>query len=105
MNSELTSEDKMFIWQVVDQAVAKAGSHAQLFANKSEYFERTGRIRSDWPSWLDAARGYLIHQYGEIKTESLLLSILRTVRSELDYKTYLRTTRNDRVRVRIRQVH
>lgn len=91
LNTELTIEDRQFIWQVVNQAVEKAGSHALLFANQTEFFEKTGRIRSIWPHWLNAVKGYLIFQYGETKTASLLFSILRTIRNEVNYNVYLRS--------------
>ncbi|MCW8877791.1 MAG: hypothetical protein OQJ89_10470 [Kangiellaceae bacterium] len=98
MAVELTPEDKVFIWRVVDHAVEKAGSHAQLFANRLEFFEESGRIRFHWPVWMHAIKGYLNYQYGEKKTDAVLLSILREIMSEPNYHAYLRQTRDGGVK-------
>ena len=90
MTSQLTHEDKNYIWRVVDHAVDKAGSHSQLFANRLEFFEESGRIRFNWPVWMHAVKGYLIYQYGEKKAELLLVGILREIMSESNYDAYLR---------------
>lgn len=98
MAVELTPEDKVFIWRVVDHAVEKAGSHAQLFANRLEFFEESGRIRFHWPVWMHAIKGYLNYQYGEKKTDALLLSILREIMSEPNYHAYLRQMQDGSVK-------
>jgi len=90
LTSQLTHEDKNYIWRVVDHAVDKAGSHSQLFANRLEFFEESGRIRFNWPVWMHAVKGYLIYQYGEKKAELLLVGILREIMSESNYDAYLR---------------
>ncbi|MGX5173131.1 hypothetical protein ACUR5C_03780 [Aliikangiella sp. IMCC44653] len=86
----MTSKDRDFIWRVVDHAVEKAGSHANLFSNRLDFFEESGRIKFRWPVWMHAIKGYLIFQYGEKKAEALLLTILREVMSEANYHAYLR---------------
>ena len=98
MAVELTPQDKVFIWRVVDHAVEKAGSHAQLFANRLEFFEESGRIRFHWPVWMHAIKGYLNYQYGEKKTDAMLLSILREIMSEPNYHAYLRQMQDGSVR-------
>ncbi|MET1257286.1 hypothetical protein [Aliikangiella maris] len=90
MTQELTQQDKEFIWKIVDLAVERAGSHTQLFANRLDFFDESGRIRFRWPVWMDAIKGYLIAQYGEKKADACLLSILREVMSEPNYHAYLR---------------
>ncbi|WP_196141083.1 hypothetical protein [Aliikangiella sp. G2MR2-5] len=97
MMQELTAQDRQFIWRVVDHAAEKAGSHANLFSNRLEFFEESGRIRFHWPTWMLAIKGYLNYQYGEKKTDSMLLSILREVMSEPNYQAYLRQTQDGKV--------
>lgn len=90
MTHELTHKDKEFIWKVVDHAVEKAGSHSNLFANRLDFFDESGRIRFRWPVWMEAIKGYLEYQYGEKKADTFLMSILREVMSEPNYHAYLR---------------
>jgi hypothetical protein len=95
LTPNLTKEDKNYIWRVVDHAVDKAGSHSKLFANRLEFFEESGRIRFNWPVWMQAIRGYLNYQYGEKKTDTMLAGILREVMSESNYSAYLRQTQGN----------
>ncbi len=95
MSNELTAKDKSFIWRVVDHAVEKAGSHTKLFSDRLEFFEESGRIRFRWPVWMGAIKGYLIFQYGEKKTETMLHSILREIMSEANYLAYLRNSQTN----------
>ena|GEM_PF-3439618 len=88
---ELTQNDKDYIWQVVEHAADKAGSYANLFANRIEFFETTGRIKFDWPSWMLPVKDYLIEKYGKKSADALLLSILREVMAEPNYSAYLRS--------------
>ncbi len=89
MNSQLTQEDKSYIWRVVDHAVDKAGSHAKLFSHRLEFVEESGRIRFNWPVWMHAVKGYLIYQYGEKQAEKMLFDILQEVISKSNYDAYL----------------
>jgi hypothetical protein len=88
---DLNKEDREYIWRVVDHAVEKAGSYANLFANRLEFFDETGRIRFHWPCWMEAIKGYLVAKYGENKANALLLNILREVMAEPNYNAYLRS--------------
>jgi len=99
LTTQLTSEDRRYIWRVVDHAVEKAGSHSKLFANRLEYFEESGRVRFQWPVWMHAIRGYLNYQYGEKQTENMMVSILREVMSENNYRVYLRQSQNGKVSI------
>jgi len=92
---KLSKDDKAYIWQVVHHAVEKAGSHANLFANRLEFFEESGRIRFNWPVWMHAIKGYLSYQYGEKQADGLLLDILREVMSEANYQAYLESQLNN----------
>jgi len=100
LTSRLTQEDKNYIWRVVDHAVEKSGSHSKLFANRLEFFEESGRIRFNWPVWMHAIKGYLKYQYGEQKTDMMLVGILREVMSESNYDAYLRQSRNNVVDIK-----
>lgn len=91
MTLELTQQDKNFIWRVVDIAVDQAGSHANLFSNRLDFFEESGRIRFNWPSWMAPIKGYLQAQYDDKKADALLLNILREVMCESNYLAYLKT--------------
>ncbi len=95
MPLQLTPQDKNLIWRVVDHAVEKAGSHTNLFANRLEFFEDSGRIKFHWPTWMHAIKGYLNYQYGKKQTDAMLLPILREVMSEASYQAYLRQNNND----------
>jgi hypothetical protein len=97
MALEMTQEDRKFIWRVVDHAAIKAGSHAKLFSNRLEFFEESGRIKFHWPVWMHAIKGYLNYQYGEKKTDAMLLTILREVMSEPNYDAYLRQSQDGTV--------
>ena len=100
MISNLTQEDKNYIWRVVDHAVEKAGSHSKLFANRLEFFEESGRIRFNWPVWMHAIKGYLKYQYGEQKADTLLVGILREVMSESNYAAYKRRSTGNSVNIK-----
>ena len=97
LQTQLSQEDKSYIWRVVDRAVEKAGSHDRLFSNRLEFFEESGRIRFHWPVWMHAIRGYLTYQYGEKKADSVLLDILREVMSESNYQAYLQQSQDGSV--------
>ena len=94
MTSNLTQEDKTYIWRVVDHAVEKSGSHSKLFANRLEFVEESGRIRFNWPVWMHAIKGYLIYQHGQKKADMMLVGILQEVMFEPNYKAYLRQSNN-----------
>ena len=94
MTLELSPEDRDYIWQVVHHAVEIAGSHANLFANRLEFFEESGRIRFNWPAWMDSIRGFLEIKYGHNKANSLLFSILREIMAEPNYLAYKKRIEN-----------
>ncbi|TQV86884.1 hypothetical protein [Aliikangiella coralliicola] len=98
MALEITPQDRAYIWRVVDHAVEKAGSHAKLFANRLEFFEESGRIKFHWPVWMHAIKGYLNYQYGEKKTDAMLLSILREIMAEPNYTAYLKQSQKGPVK-------
>lgn len=90
MALELTQEDREFIWSVVDHAVEKTGSHLNLFANRLDFFDANGRIKFNWPSWMDSIKSYLQVKYGDNKADALLFTVLKEVMAEPNYEAYLR---------------
>jgi len=88
VTKKLTQEDQNFIWNVVNLASQKAGSHTLLFHNKDNFFDEYGRIVAKWPDWLLPVRGYLIYQYNVKHADSLLIPILREVMSEANFAAY-----------------
>ncbi len=81
MSIRLTETDRNGIWEIVIRAAETKGGHARLFDRPLEFEDDNGRIRFNWPDWMQDVRAFIVSRYSEKEAQGLLLEVFSEVMS------------------------
>ncbi len=85
MSTQLSEQDKDFVWQVVLREAERCGGHDKLFLTPLEFDDEGGRVRFHWPEWMQEIRAFITAKYGERDVQYRLLEVVSEVMSRERY--------------------